>query len=89
MKTLQMKTGRWFAVTRADGTIHYSPVVPGTTRDAYAREIDEVDPPKVTEVMGTGIRLYDIVQIEGEDWQVHGNNAQALSAAAFRLKETA
>ncbi len=89
MKTLQMKTGRWFATTDADGTIEYAPVVPGTTRNDYALEIGESDVSRVTEVMGTGVRIYDVVELHGEAWKVYGNNAQALSAAAFRLKETA
>lgn len=89
MKTLQIKTGRWYAIPGTDGSVSYSPVVPGTTARDIAREIDEDDPPAVIEVMGTGLRLYDVVQLEGEDWKLYDNNAQALAAAAFRIRETA
>ncbi len=89
MKTLQIKTGRWYAVPGPDGSISYSPVVPGTTARDIALEMDEDNPPGVTEVIGTGVRLYDVVELDGEDWTLFGNNAQALTAAAFRIKETA
>jgi hypothetical protein len=54
-----------------------------------ARDIDPADPPRVTEVMGTGLRLHDAGRDESEDWRVYDNNAQALAAAAFRIRETA
>jgi hypothetical protein len=88
MKTLQLKTGRWYAIPEAGG-VRYMPAVPGVTREDVAREIDEEAPPAVTEVIGTGLRLYDVVQLEGEEWTLYGNNAQAIAAAAFRMKETA
>lgn len=89
MKTLQIKTGRWYAIPGSDGSMTYAPVVPGTTPRDIALEIDGENPPAVTEVIGTGIRLYDVVALDGEDWKLYGNNAQALSAAAFRIRETA
>jgi len=89
MKTLQIKTGRWYAVPGPDGTPTYSPVVPGMSARDVARDIDPENPPRVTEVMGTGIRLHDAERKDGEDWRVYDNNAQALAAAAFRIRETA
>lgn len=89
MKTLQIKTGRWYAIIGKDGDPTYCPMVPGRTTREMALMVDATDPPVVTEVMGTGLRLYDDVAVQGEDWKVCGNNAQALSAAAFRIRETA
>jgi len=89
MKTLQIKTGRWYAVPGPDGSPAYSPVVPDMSASDVARDIDPENPPKVTVVMGTGLRLYDAARQEGEDWRVYDNNAQALAAAAFRIRETA
>lgn len=89
MKTLQIKTGRWYAIPGPEGSVSYSPVVPDMSARDVARDIDPENPPAVTEVMGTGLRLYDMSRLEGEDWKVYGNNAQALSAAAFRIKDTA
>ena len=88
MKTLQIKTGRWHAIPDMDGTIRYHPAVPGVSAQEVAREIDEDNPPEIQELMGTGVRLYDVVQLEGEDWRLYGNDAQAISALAFRIKET-
>lgn len=89
MKTLQIKTGRWYAMTGPDGSVTYMPAVPGMSPCDVARETERTAPLRVTEVMGTGIRLHDAVQQEGDEWTVYGNNAQALSAAAFRIRETA
>ena len=89
MKTLQLRKGRWFAIAGPDGSTRYHPVVAGMTCADMAKEVDELEPPLVHEVLGTGMRLADVVQLEAEDWKVFGNDAQALSSAAFRLIETA
>ncbi|MFZ3481840.1 hypothetical protein [Sphingomonas sp. 3-13AW] len=89
MKTLQIKEGRWYAIPASDGTISYFHALPGSTAREIAEEIDADNPPLVTEVIGTGLRLYDVVELDGEDWAVYDSNADALRAAALRIHETA